>query len=727
MRSIWLAAASGAALSVTGPVFAQTRDGTDPAQIEEIVVTATRREGRLQEAPLSVTAFTAATIERQGLTGVVDIARRTPGFQYGEFGDVKLSPTSLRGIVGSAGSAGADPAVGYYVDEVFVGQGAGAVVDLYDIARVEVLRGPQGTLFGRNTIGGVVSITTAKPSDSFSGSATLQASNYDGRRLGASLSGPLVEGVVSGKLSAIYDVRDGTSRNVFLDRRVNDRDLFSARAQLAFDLGAETELLLTADYQRVRQEPLMFETLKYNPAATATQLLTSMGLPLNTDPYDYRVLGDVVSEEKLDARGVAATLNTKLGDVKVTSISAYRNHSYSSRTDTDRTTLRIAYDGDPERVSRLSQELRFDLTTGPVDWLTGVYAYRQHSENLSFIEVGSDLAAVLGAPGLAGVRTGSNGDLRTTSLAGFVSATWHVTERLEVTAGGRYTRDRKKIRYTQSDPLGLLGGDADIRAKDSWGQFTPSLNAKFKINPDIMIYVTANKGFKSGGFNDALGDADGIAFDPETLWNYEAGLKAEFLDRRLIVNAAAYYMDWSSIQIAQDDPRTPIFDPTILNGGAAHSQGLEVEATFRPTTLLTFGANFSVQEAEYDGGSLPDGTPLRYIPFAPNYTASLYAEQKIELGDWEVSLLPEYVRRGRTYLTPNNDPDGRVSPYGLWNLRVGVSPAGGPWRLTLWGKNLGDKVYETRLFDSFNQDLVGQKFIILGEPRTYGLELRVDF
>jgi iron complex outermembrane receptor protein len=722
MRRAWLAAAS-VALGTPSVALAQS----DGAQLEEIVVTATKRAGNLQDAPLSVTAFTAATIERQGITGIADIARRTPGLQYGDFGDVKLSPTSLRGIVGSAGSAGADPAVGYYVDEVFVGQGAGAVVDLYDIARVEVLRGPQGTLFGRNTIGGVISITTEKPSNSFKASTTLQASNYDGRRVGTSISGPIVPGLLSGKISTIYDVRDGTSHNLVLDRDVNDRNIFSARGQLAFDFGKDTDLLLTIDYQRVRQEPLMFETLKSNPSATVTQLLGAYGLPRNTDPYDFKVLGDAVTQEKLEARGLAATFNTRLGDVKVTNVASYRYHDYYSRTDTDRTPLSIAYDGDPEDVWRASEELRFDASTGPVDWLAGLYAYRQHSKNLSFIEVGSDLATVLGAPGLAGVQTGSNGDLRTTSLAAFVSATWHVTDRFELTAGGRYTRDRKKIHYTQSDPLGLLGGDADIRAKGTWDEFTPSFNAKYRVTPDAMLYVTANKGFKSGGFNDALGDADGIGFDPETLWNYEAGLKLELLDRRAVINLAAYYMDWSSIQLAQDDPRTPIFDPIVLNGGAAHSQGVEVEATFKPTARLILGGNLSIQEAEYDGGVLPDGTPLRRIPYAPDYTASLYAEQTFAVGDWDLTVLPEYVRRGSTYLTPNNDPDGRVSPYGLWNLRASLRAADGPWRLTIWGKNLGDKTYKTRLFDSYNQDLVGQKFIILGEPRTYGVELRVDF
>ncbi len=258
-----------------------------------------------------------------------------------------------------------------------------------------MLRGPQGTLFGRNTIGGVISVTTKSPATPSRLRPRCRPPTTTGAASGPRSQARIAPGLVNGKISAIYDVRDGTSQNLFLDRAVNDRNIFNARGQLAFEFGADTRLLLTADYERVRQEPLMFETLKSNPDATVTQLLHQLGLPTNTDPYDYKVLGDTVSREKLEARGFAATLNTALGGVKVTNIASYHYHDYYSRTDTDRTPLSIAYDGDPEEVWRASEELRFDFSSGPVDWLAGVYAYRQHSKNLSFIEVGSDLAAVL--------------------------------------------------------------------------------------------------------------------------------------------------------------------------------------------------------------------------------------------------------------------------------------------------------------------------------------------
>ncbi|WP_374571246.1 TonB-dependent receptor [Phenylobacterium sp.] len=713
------------ALAMGAPALAQVNE---PQALDEIVVTARKKAENLQDIPISITAMTAEGMERAGVSTIADLARRTPGLQYGDFGDLKLSPTSLRGVVGSAGSAGADPAVGYYVDDVFVGQGAGANLDLYDIERVEVLRGPQGTLYGRNTIGGVISITTKRPSDTLEASATLEAGNYDELRVGASVSGPIVPGVVLGKIAAIRETRSGYEHNVLLNRDVNDKDVWSVRGQLLFDIGSDTSLLLTAAHNEADNQPLVFETLKYNDAALAPMLLDAYGYARNLDPYDRKVQSDVITKETLNASDVGATFKTKLGRFGITNVLAYHDHDYYSRTDTDRSPLRMAYDGDPEHVWRWSEELRVDLSTGPVDWLAGLYYFRQNSDNQSYIEIGADLADLFGAASLTGTLAGSNGVLDTKSSSVFASATWKVTDRFDLTLGGRYTKDEKTIHYTQDDPLAILGGDTDIRANDTWSEFTPNANIRFRFTPDILAYATVSKGFKSGGFNDALGDANGIAFAPETLWNYEAGLKASLLDHRAVFNAAAFYMKWDNIQISQDNPATAVYDPIILNGGAAHSQGVELELTARPLPALDIGANLSVQQAEYDEGTLPTGEPLRKLPYAPTYTAMLSAEYRIPVGGLgEVSLYGEYLARGESYLTANNDPDGRVDPYGLVNLRVTLNPQNERWRIALWGKNLTDEVYKQRLFDLSNQDLVGQKFIVLSNPRTYGIELKVTY
>lgn len=695
--------------------------------LEEIVVTARRTEERLQDTPVSVTAFSANTMERLGIDGVADIARRAPSLQYGDFGDIKLSPTSLRGIIGSAGSAGADPAVGYYVDDVFVGQGAGANLDLYNIARVEVLRGPQGTLFGRNTVGGVISITTERPGDQFEASAQGTFGNYQYHRIGASISGPLSESVSAG-LSGIAVSRDGVSDNVVLDRDVNTIGFYSLRGALDIDFSNETTLELNADYRNVDQEPLVFETLRYNDASLFAALLDGAGQPRNGDPYDRVVYTDSENREELEAWGASAKLTTQLGAVTLTNIAAYRSHDYFSRVDTDRSALQLAYDGDPEDVWRASEELRLNWSTGALTWLAGVYFYHQDSTNQSFIEIGPELAALFGDPSLSGVLAGSDANMTVTSSAAFGSVTWAITDRLDATIGGRYVRDEKEIDYSQSDPLFLLGGSGSVSGSQSWNEFTPNFNVRYRFSPDIMTYFTVSEGFKSGGFNDALGDANGIAFDPETLWNYELGLKMELFERRLVANIALFYMDWQNIQITQDNPVTPVFDPIILNGGAAHSQGIEIEIQAAPTERLQLGASLALLDAAYDEGSLPNGQALDRIPQSPDYTAAVNAEYRVPIERFgDVSFGAEYIMRGESYLTVDNIDDGRVAPYGLLNGRISFEPTGQNWRFSIWGENLTDEVYKTRLFDLYGQDLIGQRFIVLGDPRTYGVELRLSY
>ena len=718
------------ATSVAGAQSAPSAAGTPTAgslQLDEVIVTARKYAENIQETPVSVTAFNAETIDKLGMTGMADIALRTPGLAYGNFGDTKLSPTSLRGVVASSGSAGQDPAVGVYVDEVFIGQGADAPLDLYDIERVEVLRGPQGTLYGRNTIGGVISLTTKRPTDEFEASTELTYGNYDYVRVGGSLSGPLMPDVLKGKISAVYNDRDGTSDNVWLNIPVNDQHHWTTRGQLLFTPSDTTELLVTADYFEIDQHPLVFETLNYDDSKLLPQLLDAFGLPRNTDPFDRKVYANEESEETLEAWSASAALKMKFGSVDFTSITAYRTHEYFSRTDTDRSPVDMAYDGDPEDVDTLSQEVRFAWSTGSFDWLVGAYYFDRNSTNLSFIEIGADLAAVFQAPEIAGSKIGSDAEMGTTSLSGFASATWRASDQLDFTLGGRYTYEEKDIDYVQTDPLGLLGGSFSVKADDTWSQFTPNASARYRFSPDLMAYATISQGFKSGGFNDALGDANGIGYDPETVWNYEIGLKSEFMDRRVLTNVALYYMDWSDIQLTNDNPATPIFDPIILNAGKAHSTGIELEIQAAATERLTLGATLSVQEAEYDEGALPNGQPLRRIPFAPRYTSDLNVEYRIPIGSGELSLLGEVVLRGNSYLTQDNQADGRVDDYAFYNARLNYSSGSGRWNVTLWGKNLSDEDVKQRLFDLASQELVGQKFIALADPRTYGVTLRMSF
>lgn len=714
----------------TGEGDTANEDGesSETRTVDTFVISARKTEESVVDAPVSATGFNEEQIVRAGITDLYDVATRTPGLNYGNYGDEKLSPVSLRGITGGSSSAGSDPAVGIYLDEVYLGPGVGSSIDLFDLERVEVIRGPQGTLFGRNSVGGVISYTTARPTDYLEMFAEADFGNYDYRRYTGVVSGPLVGDGILGRLSIVSNQRGGFDDNVVRNTDVNSDGSLSVRGQLQFNVDDITTWRLMVDYREVDQDSLVFETLRYNDAAWFPNELDGAGEDRNTNPYDRNVYSEIISHEESEAWGFTSTFERSFNNFDLINITSYREHEYENIADTDRSALDWAFDGDPESVWRFANETRLSGTADEFDWLVGFYYYRQETDNQSFILLGQDLANALGAPSIAGLEAGSSALMETDSMAGFGTVTWNATDRFDVTIGGRYTYEEKQIDYVQSDPVALLGGDFAINAGDSWSQFTPNANVRYRFNDDLMAYVSVSRGFKSGGFNDALGDANGISFDPELLWNYEAGLRTTFLDGRVFAGLTVFYMDWSNIQIAGDNPNTPVFDPIILNGGAAHSTGLEFELYGDVTDNLTVGFNAALLEAEFDDGSLPDGTPLRRVPFTPEYTAAASAEYHAPLAntvDWFVG--GEYLLRGESYLTLNNQEDGHVDAYGLVNLRAGLEDEDGRWSVTFWGRNVTDEQAAQRLFDLYDQDLIGQKFVIWNDPATYGVTLRVRY
>lgn len=701
--------------------------------LEEIVVTAQKREQSIQDVGISITAFSQENLSNIGATGIADIARHTPGLNFENFTDLKLSGTVLRGINADTGSAGQDPSVGYYLDEVYLGPGVGANIDLFDVERVEVLRGPQGTLFGRNTIGGVVSITSKKPSETLEGYLEAGYGNYDQTRLKGSISGPLIDNLLAASFSAVYDDRDAYIDNKFRHADADGSHQKSARGALLFTPSENTEFLFSVDYRKVTQRSKSMETLRYNPDGIPAQL----GVTPNVDPKDRNVFSNYLGEERLEAWGGMLKTTIHFDGVDLVGVTGYREHDYFNLGDTDMGPLDLIRDGDPERVRRFTQELRLvSDNDSDLSWIIGLYYSDQDTNNISIIELREDLLGIFGLPQtvLAG---GSDAGMSAESYAVFASFSYQINDKFDVTLGIRQTYEKKSIDYRQIDfesELGfpLLGGSFTVKSEDDWNAVTPMLTMTYRIQEQIMAYGTISRGFKSGGFNDALGSGDGISFDPEYLMNYELGLKSSWFDQRVIANVALFYMDWEDIQLGTDNPDTPnIFDPFTSNAGKAHSKGIEIEAQALVSENLTVGANLSVMEAEYDEGEgvLAGGAELDKITQAPEYKLGLNIMYRHPIGDnYELTMRGDYIRQGESYLAVEyRDPYSKTDGYGLVNGRITLASKEGNWRLSLWGKNLTDEIYRVRHFDLFDNPLVGQSLSTLNAPRTYGAELRVDF
>lgn len=731
VQDLLLTASSVVLASAGGGAFAQDSSPRKNA-LEEVVITAQKRAQSAQDVPLSVSAFNADTLNRVGAIGLDDITFRTPNFEYSDFGELKLSAPSIRGVFQSGSfGAGADPAVGFYLDEVYLGNNVGNNIDLFDVERIEVLRGPQGTLFGRNTIGGAVNITTRKPSDELEGAAELTVGNYEYTRVRGYVSGPIVKGKLLGKISGVYSDRDGLTKNDYLGNRINDQHNWGVRSQLLFLPSDLTEVTVSLNYREVDQHGGGYEIVEFTPyldGSTDPNFTYDPG-----KPDDYRIDQNLQNEETLEAWDAAVKVVHSFESVDFTSITSYSEHDYFSLNDTDRTPFDWIEDGDPEERMAFSQELRIASNQEQrLDWIAGLYYFYQDTTNVAYLRFGQDFNELaLGIP--AGTQPDgygfSEGTIKATSYAGYVHGTYDLGSGFEATVGVRLTHDKKKLEFEQTDASGLLGDIPFFTDSDSWTEFTGDATLSYFWSDEVMNYVRVSRGYKSGGFNDAFGAEFNPSFDPEYAWNFEAGLKSQWLDNRLIFNATAFHLVWDDIQIADIIPGAGI-SVAVGNFGEAESTGLELELSAVPVENLEVSANIGYLDAEFtEGNSLGNVTKGDDLP-GPKLSSSIAATYYQSLGnDKELTWFLEYLYKGQHRVA--GDPLPAIGfeqeSFDLLNARLSFGPQSGNWSLSLWGRNLTDETYVTRFFDLSGVDVIGSNFQQLGERRTYGVDLQFSF
>lgn len=699
---------------------------------EEIMVTAQKRAQSAQDVPLSVSAFNANTLERVGAIGLDDITSRTPNFEFSDFGELKLSAPSIRGVFQSGSfGAGADPSVGFYLDEVYLGNNVGNNIDLFDVERVEVLRGPQGTLFGRNTTGGAVNITTRKPSDEFEGSAELTYGNYDYVRVRGYASGPIVEGKLLGKISGVFTDRDGLTKNNFLGNRINDQHNWGVRGQLLFLPTDRTEITFTLNYREVDQSGGGYEIAQFTPFLDGTVDPNYTYDP--GAPDDYAIDQNVQNVETLEAWDAAMKAVHSFDSVEFTSITSYSEHDYFSLNDTDRTPFDWIEDGDPEDRWAFSQELRLASTDeGRFDWIVGLYYFHQFTRNIAYLNLGQDFNdLVLGIPfgTEPDIYAASDGVIKADSYAGYAHGTYDIGGGFEATLGLRLTHDKKKLEFEQNDVSGVLGAIPFFTDSDSWTQVTGDAALSYFWNDDVMTYVRVNRGYKSGGFNDAFGAEVNPSFNPERVWNFEGGIKSQWFDNRLIFNATVFHLIWNDIQIADILPGQGI-SVAVGNFGKAESTGLELEMSAMPIENLEISGNIGYLDAEFTkGNSLGNVAAGDRLP-GPKFSAAISAAYTHSLGNaGELTGFVEFLHKGKHRVA--GDPLPAVGfeqkAYQLLNARLTYAPPAQNWRVSVWGRNLTDETYVTRFFDLSGVDVIGSIFQQLGDRRTYGVDVSFDF
>lgn len=709
------------ALSISLAIAASAVQAAEESKdwgIEEVVVTAQKREQSSQEVPISVQAYGERTMERLGAARLIDLASSTPSLSIGGVAGSSGTQMGIRGIVDYARNPGTDASMGIYIDGVFQGRSYTANQPLLGIESVEILRGPQGTLFGKNTVSGAINMNTKTPDENFDGELKVEAGSENHTNVGAYFSGALADNLF-GAISVGNESRDGFYKNTVLNEDVGDYEQSAVRAKLRYIAADNLEFILAAD------------------AADSES-----GGPVNTGWLEkpFTTNKGLKESDKVKFSGGALTVNYDFeNDLTLTSITSARQGEFDNfQIDTYGT-----YSPNPgllsyfdEKNDQFSQELRLvSPVSDSFDWVAGVYYFENTSSTKRYVTFTPDaLANLPGLPDLS-FLSGSvaiPSEVNTQSIAAYAHGNYRFSEEWELTAGLRIMQEDKDVDFQQTNisdlgipgaPGGFLFGAGDIAPfKDdrSESDVSPTIGLNWRFSEDAMLFTKYTRAFKSGGWNTEFRTANsglnGIDYDAQSVDNFELGLKSNLLDGGLQLNATAFMGKYDDYQVFQYLPSLQ-----VLNAGEVTTQGVEVETIWVPVERLQLTANVTALDAKYDVYKTPAGADYsgNKLANAPDLKAYLGVQYTQPLGDWgNLAFNVDYTFQDDMYTDARNtDAIYLIESYDLWNLRATLNPNSDSWQVSAWVKNLSDETYPfTR-----NQSFLGEQRVAWGAPRTYGV------
>jgi len=721
--------------------------------LEEVIVTATKREKSIQDIPLSIRAFGAEELQIATILSIDDLAQKTPNLFFADTSELKLSTPQIRGVFSGPGgrNAGIDQPVAFYVDEVYIATPAARQLDLFDLARVEVLRGPQGVLFGRNALGGAINVTTAPMGEETTGYLEASFGNYNLQRYGGAVSGKLSDSLY-GKMSFLYHDREGYTENTFTGNDLNNASHWGLSGSLLWRITDSSDLTLTYRHKEVDQRTIAMDIARYTPGilgpGTEGGLTILLGLAeRDDDPFDRRVSLDEDGEETLDYDLFSATLDISWDAMMLKSITAYQTHEYFQLYDLDYSTAPTMTQGNPESVDAFSQEFRLSSNNSDgLQWLVGAMYYYQKTDNQFSTIFDDDFTGLLfniaGVPpaitdALPFGESLAQGITTLDSYATYANVDIPMGERWELSLGGRYTYEKKSIDYEQFSTLGnqlLIGLPAlpASSANESWSAFTPSGQLTWNWQDNHMLYTSASQGFKSGGFNDGFGSQPEEPFEQEDLWNYEIGGKGTLLEGSMQYSLTAFYMDWSNIQSRQivSAPGLPVALVILDTLGDATIKGAEAQLTWMPINGLIADLAYGYTKGEWKnvepGNGIENGDAFANIP---EQQVSLGLQYNINIAQsGDLILRGDANYRAETPLGGSTEAIvGQQDAFTLFNASVTYRFTDS-WSVAVWVKNITDEEYIVAVRDAEQfSPFVGYREHLLGTPRTYAIRLKYDF
>lgn len=709
-------------------------------QIEEVIVTAERREANLQHVPIAVSSFSADNLAAAQVSNIGDLQTLVPNLSV-HVGDANNAVVFIRGIGQIDSIAFFEPGVGIYLDDIYLGRAQGAFLDVVDVERIEVLRGPQGSLYGRNSVGGAIKYVSSEASDELSGNVSATVGNYQQLDLKATVSGPLSDNI-KGRFTAAKMSHEGYSYNKFDQHRDGDRDTVFTRGVLQFDPNDAVSVQLSIDYSK--SDPKRSRTPSKE---TPISIIFGPTFAADTDPF--KVNADFNKVEFTETKGLGLNASWEISDqLTLKSITSYRELDYGTEIDLDGTPVNafgIYYFNQQDQTS---QEFQLQYQSDNFSLVSGVYYFNEQGQTFD----GGVFSNLFSA-------TSGDGFFETDSYALFGQLDYDINEQLSVIVGFRYTEETKSYRrIAESFDLAALSANNPALANPNsaalkairgqgavatgnpddadFNNFSPKLGFKYQLNQDTNLYASYSTAFKAGGFNGRVTSDALTPFDEETLSSFEFGLKTQLLDNRLRVNAAIFRNQYDDLQLSSFEASTDGASilPVFTNAGEALMQGAEFEITALASEQLSVNINIGYLDAKYKkyiaadtvNNQLIDISDQREVSNAPKWDTQLGLRYDFQQWDWgQLSLMADLSYRSKTYLEVNSQETLAQSGYSVINAAAMLTSADDSWKLMLGAKNLSNKVYRTHAFDisAFPGVMLGY----YNAPRTYSLSASYNF
>jgi len=810
---------SAAAMAAGAPsAFAASSDGVNT--VDQIVVTAQKRSQSLQDVPIVVTAVSGQLLKDANVKDIKDLTVLTPGLMVTSTSSEASTTARIRGVGTVGDNLGLESSVGVVIDGVYRPRNSVGFGDLGEMERIEVLKGPQGTLFGKNTSAGVINIVTKRPKFTFGAEGELTFSNYNGHGGSVSVTGPILEDKLAGRLFVAARQRDGfykvvTGAGPRTKTDDQNQDFYSVRGQALWTPTSTFDVNVIADF--TKRTEYCCAAVQILEAGTTQLALASLspssgGVAQTVSPYSRTAYSNRDTTQNIEDKGLSAEANWDLhlfGNGKLTSVTAWRNWKRTGQTDPDYSSVDVlAYDEPNQNAefNQFSQELRLAGKTEKLDWMVGAfYANEELTQNVALrygsqfeqyanILFGGSLAAITGRPlgttFVAGEGQKDHYNQKEHSLAFFTNNTYHINSQLEVTLGLRYTDEHKTLDTLYNNTDGGFGcallqtrlgqsATAIATASLQCGAFqnnkfnalpdhqtlseqeaTGTLKLAYRLNKEYLFYVSGARGYKAGGFNldrlacpykttaacgASLQPVLDTSFKPEFVDSYEAGVKSTLLDRTLILNATAFYQEYTGFQLNAFNGL--VF--TVTSVPQVVSKGVDADFVWLPMPGLSFQGGVTYADTQYPfkdasvlgapctsitygnvaSAALPAGCSLlpgHALSLAPLLSGSLSATYERDIGYGLMGRANVTAKANSHYNTGSDlNPVKVQRAYQVINARLGVGPRDNRWSLELWAQNLMNETYMQVAFDATAQSKTYNAF--LGQPRTVGVTGRVKY